>query len=248
MYAVNRYITTDLSAFYFETLKDRLYAGSAPTRLAAQAVLYNIFQELLHMLAPVTPLLVEEVWAHCPAALRDGREGPGRDVWAPFLASSMADDTQRGDMEATIEFVTTAFTAVKSAQEVAREQKLMGGGLECGITLYVPPTGISAIERLLHQTMEEELASLFVVSDVKVVRSQEAPSEDVGGAWSFRETFEVELEEGTEKKKTTGVVVVAPAEGKKCPRCWRFVASEPEALCGRCERVMKEQGLSVNEE
>ncbi|EON62429.1 isoleucyl-tRNA synthetase [Coniosporium apollinis CBS 100218] len=242
VYAVNRYITTDLSAFYFEPLKDRLYAGSASTRLAAQAALYKIFNELLHMLAPVTPLLVEEVWAHCPPNLKEGREGPGKDVWAPFAAPSMADETQRRDMETTIAFITAAFTAVKSAQEIAREEKLMGGGLECGFTLYVPPTGIPSVEQLLNNSMEEELASLFVVSDVKIVRSHEPEQEESGGAWSFRETFEVELEEGTEKTKVTGAVVVTPAEGKKCPRCWRFVAPEPETLCGRCEGVVKEQG------
>ncbi|CAJ2499883.1 Uu.00g027360.m01.CDS01, partial [Anthostomella pinea] len=58
--ALNRWITNDLSAFYLETLKDRLYCGDGG------GVLEPIFNGFLRMLAPMTPLLVEEAWDHRP--------------------------------------------------------------------------------------------------------------------------------------------------------------------------------------
>lgn len=58
--AVNRWVTNDLSAFYLEALKDRLYCGDGG------GVLEPVFFGFLRMLAPVAPLLVEEVWEHRP--------------------------------------------------------------------------------------------------------------------------------------------------------------------------------------
>ncbi|KAF1975391.1 isoleucyl-tRNA synthetase [Bimuria novae-zelandiae CBS 107.79] len=69
---LNKYITNDLSAFYFETLKDRIYTGRKADCQDVQKVLGLVFYELLQMLTPVCPLLVEEVWDHVPAHLKEG--------------------------------------------------------------------------------------------------------------------------------------------------------------------------------
>jgi isoleucyl-tRNA synthetase len=63
--ALNRWVTNDLSAFYMEALKDRLYCADGG------GVLEPIFFGFLRMLAPITPLLVEEAWEHAPAWLKD---------------------------------------------------------------------------------------------------------------------------------------------------------------------------------
>ena len=74
----------DLSAFYFETLKDRVYTSDKPDCETLQRVLGLIFYELLQMLAPVCPLLVEEVWDHVPAELKEKSSHPARAVWSPL--------------------------------------------------------------------------------------------------------------------------------------------------------------------
>jgi isoleucyl-tRNA synthetase len=63
--AINRWVTGDLSAFYLEALKDRLYCGDGG------GVVEPIFLGFLRMLAPITPVLVEEAWSHRPAWLDD---------------------------------------------------------------------------------------------------------------------------------------------------------------------------------
>jgi isoleucyl-tRNA synthetase len=57
---INRWASSDLSAFYLEGVKDRLYCGDGGS------VLYYVFHGFLQMLAPITPLLVEEAWEHRP--------------------------------------------------------------------------------------------------------------------------------------------------------------------------------------
>jgi isoleucyl-tRNA synthetase len=57
---INRWASSDLSAFYLEGAKDRLYCGDGGS------VLYHVFHGFLQMLAPITPLLVEEAWEHRP--------------------------------------------------------------------------------------------------------------------------------------------------------------------------------------
>jgi len=57
---INRWINSDLSAFYLEGAKDRLYCGDGGS------VLYHILHGFLQMLAPITPILVEEAWEHRP--------------------------------------------------------------------------------------------------------------------------------------------------------------------------------------
>lgn len=65
--ALNRWVNNDLSAFYLEALKDRLYCGDGG------GALEPIFNGFLRMLAPMTPLLVEEAWAHRPEWMKDDK-------------------------------------------------------------------------------------------------------------------------------------------------------------------------------
>ncbi|EOD50672.1 putative isoleucyl-trna synthetase protein [Neofusicoccum parvum UCRNP2] len=101
---LSRYTTTDLSAFYFETLKDRLYAGTAADRRGAQRVLRTVFDQLLDMLAPVCPLLVEEVWSLAPAAARTQLR-PGWRTWTPFAAETWDGGVGAARLEARVRVV-----------------------------------------------------------------------------------------------------------------------------------------------
>lgn len=69
---VNRWVNNDLSSFYLEGVKDRLYCGDGGS------ILYHVFQGFLQMLAPMTPLLVEEAWQHRPEWMK-------KDVYAPLI-------------------------------------------------------------------------------------------------------------------------------------------------------------------
>ncbi|KAF2501162.1 isoleucyl-tRNA synthetase [Lophium mytilinum] len=231
--ALNKYIAHDLSAFYFETLKDRIYAGGVEERACAQHVLGLLFHELCQILAPVCPMLVEEVWEHVPERMRSEEEHPARIVWEPFEWELEAGEERR--LEGQMMVIGAVHAAIKGVQEKARGEKKIGSGLECRVVLVLPEGKVEEeFEKL--ELRDEDLADVFVVSGVSVVGEagvKEAIGE-VEPAWRYEEVFELG-EEGPMVK----VVVLPPLE-HKCPRCWRFVAPKLEELCLRCEDAVEE--------
>jgi len=239
--ALNKYIAHDLSAFYFETLKDRIYAGSTTDRLSAERVLGIIFWELCQMLAPVCPLLVEEVWEWTPKPMKDVSEHPARVVWTPF--DLPVADVEMQKLNRQIEALSSVHTAIKAAQERARAEKKLGSGLESSVLISLPKQADKHVVDLLNDNREEELAGIFVVSGVSVVEAEGVDTmlKELKPAWKFEESFDIHAdEESKHAKKGTGWVLVVPPTQHKCPRCWRFIAPEPEALCQRCDEAVKE--------
>lgn len=216
--SLNRWITNDLSAFYLEALKDRLYCADGG------GVLEPIFHGFLRMLAPLTPVLVEEAWDHRPAWLREDPSAvhPLRQLYgAPLVdpARLWLDEAQlRSDMPALMR----THAAIKAASELARADKVLGSSLQCSVVLEAPAgsAALAALERY-----RDELEAMFVVSSVELNGAVAADA-----AWKYSGEFEVD-----------GVgcrVWVLPPKQAKCPRCWRYVAPAEDALCGRCEEVV----------
>lgn len=264
--ALNKFITADLSAFYFEVIKDRIYAEDVHTRAHTQTVLFIILTELLHMLTPVLPLLCEEVWAHLPAHMRTNDQAgnharlhPLKRIWdEPFSASF---DTFNGDeMDAQMALLSRASAAVKIAQEEARRMGRLGSGLACAVELQVPAHAPAAVKALLSDLeAEDELSELFVVSDATVVPieedirkqlEEEEADDEIREFRALREDwrksvkwqFEAEWECGTLESPATAKAVVYPPTGEKCARCWQWIAEEKDGLCGRCAEIVGEPG------
>ncbi|KAF1990248.1 isoleucyl-tRNA synthetase [Aulographum hederae CBS 113979] len=248
--AITKYINQDLSSFYFETLKDRLYAGTPQERLEAQTVAWVLLQRLLDMLAPVCPVLVEEVWEGAGEEVRRGVEHPLRRVWEPWPEMRFEDEEKEVEgkksptevLEQVAADVEVVHAAVKIAQEVVRAKKLIGSGLECDVKILFPapfpssPTSPSL--NILTPPFAAQLANLFVVSRVEVFDCDEALDNTLMNAeWRHEEGFEMR---GSGKGRGMGKVIVVEAEGGKCGRCWRFLAGEGEELCERCEGVVGE--------
>ncbi|KAF2752186.1 isoleucyl-tRNA synthetase-like protein [Sporormia fimetaria CBS 119925] len=230
--AINKYVSNDLSAFYFETLKDRVYTGSKSDCQTLQNVLAIIFYELLHMLAPVCPLLVEEVWDYLPETLKSESVHPGKAVWQP-----LARDAKAEEFDGYLRCIGDIGGAINAAQERLRIQKVMGSGLECDVFVGLPE-GVSDAT-LCALLGNKELAGLFVVSGFETGTMEELERRSQGlveaEKWHEKETVKLGENEVT--------VLVSKPVGDKCPRCWRFVAPEPETLCTRCEDVVKESGV-----
>lgn len=252
--ALNRYITNDLSAFYFETLKDRIYTGQKKDCQDLQQVLGLIFYELLQMLAPVCPLLVEEVWDHAPQTLKEKSVHPARTTWNPL---PRADGDSRAFIERTQGYVDRISTAIKAAQERLRAEKKLGSSLESAVTFYCPSAGpqnwfvdhfakamspsfceTEAEANHLSPTQTAELEGLFVVSGVEVacdVDTMKTKKERLSEAFAEQEEFMVDEERGW-----GGTVTVHPPKAEKCPRCWRFQKEVEEEVCDRCQSVIME--------
>lgn len=233
--AISKWVNNDFSAFYFETVKDRLYADfpEGASRRAAQTVLHHIYRYLQAMLAPVTSLLVEETWNYTPQAIKNNDGHPLKRIF-PTVPLEWDNPT----LATTLPYLMAANTAVKAAQELARSEKQMGSSLQCSVLLNIDISKTTDHQPNLKSLTEykDELESLFVVSSVDISMGTEVPSSVATAAWHYATKFS--MPDGSQ----TTAYVYAPAKAK-CARCWRYVAptdvTEEEALCDRCLNVLE---------
>jgi isoleucyl-tRNA synthetase len=215
------FATVDLSAFYFDILKDRLYTSPARSvrRRAAQTTLYRIADALVRLVAPLLCFTADEVWAHLPVS--QGREKSVH--LAQFVAPA---DLRAGLPETHLKRLDNwpRLIAVRNevlkALEEARQEKFIGGSLEASVRL--------AVSGDLAPLLEEYAAllpGLFIVSRVAIT------NQSVSGA---RDTELPGLSVGIEK-----------APGQKCERCWNYSEQVGKDLryptvCERCSAALKE--------
>jgi isoleucyl-tRNA synthetase len=234
---LNRWVNNDLSAFYLEALKDRLYCGDGG------GVLEPIFWGLMRMLAPITPVLVEEAWDHAPEWLKKDSVHPLRQLYASPVIDAERVPAARGEEEHRLrEAMPVLFavhTGIKSATELARRDKKVGSSLQCSVVLQVPDRAVTdALSRI------DELESALVVSHVGI---NDPLPEDA--EWKYSVDFQVpmpgasgggEVEAGEgQQPGLTCTAWVLPPRAHKCPRCWRYIAPQEDQLCGRCEDVVE---------
>lgn len=163
-HTIYNFFTVELSSFYLDVLKDRLYCSGKKSflRKSAQTALFQLLKWTLILMAPILPFTTEEAWEIMPQF--KGKEEsvhlelfPNLDkVW---LESPLFNEWQ--------ELISVREKVLKKLEE-AREKKVIGNSLEASITLRVP----SSEEDLLKK-YEKELSSLFIVSTVILVQSSE---------------------------------------------------------------------------
>ena len=239
---VNTFVNNDLSAFYFEIIKDTMYAGSKEVRRRTQTVLALILKELMHMLGPITPHLIEEVWEHAPSTLKDGMEHTLKSVWnGPYQTPEGKSDWNV--LSHDLETFRHVSSHVKLAQEEARTAGKLGSGLACKVEIQLPdtaaPSMLSFHEQWTVTDKRGELADLLVVSQAHIVFKDSEGKHDIPKAdWSFEQSFEAQTQD------VKGKVVVMPPEKEKCVRCWKYTAEEKDVPCQRCQTVLQEMGWS----
>ncbi|OIW26190.1 isoleucyl-tRNA synthetase [Coniochaeta ligniaria NRRL 30616] len=216
---LNRWIVQDVSAFYMDALKDRLYT------VDGGGVLEPVFFALMRMLAPITPSLVEEAWDHAPAWLKEDPNivHPLHQLYSAPLFDPRRLTRDEGQMREAMPAITSAHAATLAAMEVARQSKVLGSSLGCNVILEVPADS-KALE--VFRSLESELPNILVVSGVQVMTH--FFTDEI--AWAFQQPFIVY---GDECKAW-----VLPPTKHKCPRCWRHAAEKKDDLCGRCAHVV----------
>ena len=225
---INSYINTDLSSFYFESIKDAAYCGTTEERAPVQLTLYWIFTELQQMLLPVTPLLIEEVWDYTPKLIKDYQPTPPamRPHRDPRL--SIGQVIEGGPAKSDISQLMRVLAAVRNTQEAARNDKLMGDSLQSYVLLVAQDLALDLL-RCYHRDLE----SLFVVSHVGI-SEEKNPSELEKAGWSYQSECNIQ-------GRIVRVHVHEP-QLAKCSRCWRYKAPvdlpKEEALCQRCIQLV----------
>ncbi len=213
-HAVHNFCAVDMSAFYLDILKDRLYTAAAgsPERRSAQTVLYLILDAITRLIAPVLTFTADEIWWELPGQREESVHLAG----LPRFAAGLRDT----ELEERYKRLMLVRSDVTKALEVARTAKTIGSSLEARIELMVP----AGPWRDLLQQYDSELATLFIVSQAELVdtltagsRGEEVPELQIG---------------------------ITRADGDKCERCWNYAttvggSSEHPTLCHRCQSALK---------
>ncbi|MGB9284911.1 MAG: class I tRNA ligase family protein, partial [Candidatus Sulfotelmatobacter sp.] len=160
---LNHFCIVDLSAFYFDVLKDRLYisAPKSQGRRSAQTAIWRIGEALVRLLAPIMTFTSEEVWQYMPKV--KNREAS---VHLALFRSSH-DFASQGDTKSDEECTTLRAVRdeVLKALEEARNSKLIGTGLEAQVTVTASDPAYAVLAR-----HSDQLRYLFIVSAVNLVQ------------------------------------------------------------------------------
>ena len=218
--ALHNFCAVDLSAFYFDIRKDRLYcdANDDSPRRATRTVMDAVFDSLVRWLAPILCFTAEEAWL-----TRHG-DVPGRSVHLelyPEVPAAWRDEAL-GARWAQLRDVRRVVTG---ALELERAAKRIGSSLQAAVELYVPQQTLDLLRGV-------DLAELCITSAGTVKAG--APPE---GAFTLPDVAGVG-------------VVVGIAPGERCERCWRVlpeVGTVPghADLCRRCADVLDRGGMAA---
>lgn len=164
-HAVYGYAITDLSAFYLDVLKDRLYSDAADSvsRRGAQTVLAAIAEALVRLMAPVLTFTCEEIWQYLPQALRDA-DSVQLAGW-PRVPHVAEHPEEAVNLRIAYEVVLEVRDAVMQALEAARNDKEIGKSQEARVLIEAPAGTLE----VLKTRGERSLAEMFIVSEVELV-------------------------------------------------------------------------------
>lgn len=206
-HATNEFLTVDLSAFYLDVSKDRLYTFRADSleRRSAQTAQYVITDGLTRLIAPILSMTAEEVWSRLPGA----REASVHLAEFDRTADRWRDDALLTSWEALL----GVRAAVNQALEQARQQKTIGNALAAHVTLH---TGGDTYALL--SSRAADLPAVFITSRVTVVNGADGPL-----------TVDVARAEGDKCDRCWRVVADRGAEGPATGLCARCV----DAMGGR---------------
>ena len=219
-HALHDFAVVDLSAFYFDVLKDRLYtfAPRNRARRSAQTAVYRIANALLRLATPIMAFTAEEIWRHFPRVAGD----PESAHIALFPAAEELGAPLDAAKSANWEKLLLVRTEVLRALEAARNAKTISGALEAKVLLSAG----SDLAPLLEQ-YKRWLPAFFIVSQVRI-----------SGSTSARRPRNPEIVPGLS-------IEVQRADGAKCERCWNYSIHVGEntdypTVCERCVKALGE--------
>jgi isoleucyl-tRNA synthetase len=215
-HAIHNFCVVDMSNFYLDVLKDRLYVEKADsaTRRAAQSAMYLILDGMTRLVSPILAFTSDEIWRSMKHRSDENAEH--------VLYNDMPEPI---DVNADDEFVARwdkihqIREDVKKALEIARKDDVIHASLDAKVTLYCSSDLYPFVK-----SVEQVLPAVLIVSQLEVLE---------GGEGTFK---------GEELPGLS--VSVAHADGEKCSRCWSYghtVGSDPEHpdICARCAAVLK---------
>ncbi len=218
-HALHDFAVVDLSAFYFDVLKDRLYtfAPRNCARRSAQTAVYRIASALLRLATPIMAFTAEEIWRHFPRGVADPESAhlalfPAAEDTCASLDARKAENWEK---------LLVVRTEVLRALEAARNAKTISGALEAKVLLSAAGDLASLLANY-----KSRLPAMFIVSQVELGDPASA--------------------DGQKSELLPGLsVMVKRADGTKCERCWNYSTHVGEnadypTVCERCVKALDE--------
>ena len=219
-HAVNDFCVVELSSFYLDIIKDRLYCEEKDglKRRSAQTALYLILDTMTKLFAPILAFTCDEIWQVMPHREGDdARNVVFNTMNKPFTEYALSQEELR-KWDALI----SVRSDVNGVLEAARGAKRIGKSLEASVTLTVKD---QAAKEAVETISDMDLRDLFIVSSCLIAEDETADETAVTGVGSNNPGLHIAVKE---------------APGVKCPRCWMHsVDAQPETgLCPRCAAVV----------
>jgi isoleucyl-tRNA synthetase len=216
-HSLHNFCVLDLSSFYLDVIKDRLYvsSGKSPARRSAQTAIQEILEALVRLMAPVLSFTADELWQY----MTNRKRSPSVHM-ETFM--KVKEDYKDPALAKRWEAVLMTRKEVTKALELERKNRSIGHSLDAAVTVGLPENLFGRLNPL-----QEQLRDLFIVSSVTLV-----PSEALDG--------------GHESEEVKGLkVVVKPSADPKCARCWVHDPtvgqnSEHPGICRRCLKALAE--------
>lgn len=160
-HALYNFCVIDMSNFYMDVIKDRLYCADDHARRCAQTALYRILVDFTKLLAPILCFTSQEIWSYVPKM-------PGMKDYVVFEQMPEAKAAAGEAFTSKWDRIMAIRDDVKKVLEQARADKLIGSSLEAGLTLYCN----EEIYSFLNTIPMDELADLFIVSQVRLEKGE----------------------------------------------------------------------------
>jgi isoleucyl-tRNA synthetase len=219
-YTIHSFCVNELSAFYLDVNKDRLYVEAADSfaRRSAQTAMWEALSAVTRMLAPILSFTAEEIWQEMrgidpslPESVflsdfpKPGADAPGPEV----LRSNDA-------LEARWDKVIRLRGAISRLLEELRAAKTIGASLEA----HVQVKKTEDLSDVISAFTLQEMADIAIVS-------------------RFEWVDELTLDKKARDEETGYETAAAFTPGVKCPRCWKYSKTPVDGLCPRCAETMK---------
>ncbi len=216
--AIYNFCVVEMSNFYLDIIKDRLYCGDAAGRSSAQSALYLILDGMTRMLAPILAFTSQEIWTAMPHKAGDDTECVLFNDIPDYDPALALDEAEAARWNRLLEVRDVVLKALEDAREQGVKKNQ-----DAEVTLHLPEKAYAAWEagNVLAGFDEADLATLFIVSKVTVVKREGEPADP----------------------DVDATVSVALSQAPKCPRCWNHDASigtdgHHGELCARCAAVL----------
>ncbi len=214
-HTIHNFCVVDMSNFYLDVIKDRLYTSKKDSRerRAAQTCMFTILDAIVRLIAPILCFTADEIWSYMPHRSTDRPEGAIFNSM-PKVEAAWEDK----ELEDKWERVLAVKSDVSKALELARQEKVIGKSLDAKVEIFASGEPYKFLNEI------PDLATVLIVSEAVVTEGEG---------------------EGVKGENEPGITVkVSPARGEKCERCWMITPDvgcdhDHPTLCKRCAEVIQ---------